>query len=194
MEKKKLIFATQNEHKAKEIQGLLPPYYEVKTLAEIGCHDDIPEEQDTLMGNAVFKARYVADKFDVDCFADDTGLEIDALNGKPGVRSARFAGPEKDDAKNLQKVLDQLEGKRQRTAQFRTVIALIMDGKEYTFEGKVEGDIANKPRGTQGFGYDPVFVPEKGDKTFAEMSKDEKNQLSHRSRAVQQLAAFLSEQ
>lgn len=194
MEKKTIIFATQNKNKAREIQGLLPPYYEVKTLAEINCDDDIPEEEDTLMGNALQKARHVTKKYKVNCFADDTGLEIDHLNGAPGVKSARYAGPEKDDEKNIAKVLKQLGDSTDRAARFRTVIALIIDGKEFTFEGKVEGDIIHEKRGNQGFGYDPIFVPEKGEKTFAQMDKNEKNQSSHRSRAIQKLAAFLSQQ
>lgn len=189
-EKTTLIFATQNKNKAFEIQGLLPDHIIVKTLQDIGCDDDIPEEQPDLKGNALQKARYVYEKFNVNCFADDTGLEIEALNGEPGVYSARYAGPEKDSNKNMDLVLEKLEGESNRKAQFRTVVALILDGKEYVFEGKVTGEIRKEKSGAKGFGYDPIFEPENFGKTFAEMSLEEKNERSHRSRAIAALVDF----
>ncbi|RFC55708.1 non-canonical purine NTP diphosphatase [Brumimicrobium aurantiacum] len=189
-EKTALIFATQNKNKAFEIQGLLPDHIIVKTLQDIGCDDDIPEEQPDLKGNALQKARYVYEKFNVNCFADDTGLEIDALNGEPGVYSARYAGPEKDSNKNMDLVLEKLEGESNRKAQFRTVVALILDGKENVFEGKVTGEIRKEKSGAKGFGYDPIFEPENFGKTFAEMSLEEKNERSHRSRAIAALVDF----
>lgn len=190
--KKTLVFATQNENKAKEIQGLLPEGITVKTLADIGCKDDIPEEKQTLEGNALQKAKYVKENFEVDCFADDTGLEVEALNGAPGVYSARYAGPEKDSEENMDLLLENLKGKENRKAQFRTVIALIMDGKEYSFEGKVEGRIASNRMGTEGFGYDPIFIPDEDDRSFAQMPLEEKNKISHRGRAIRKLSEFLA--
>src|SRR5690554_4008747 len=186
-----LVFATQNQNKAKEIQGLLPSNFTVKTLKDIACTDDIPEEQPDLAGNALQKARYVYDKYNVDCFADDTGLEIDALDGEPGVFSARYAGSEKDSQKNMDLVLEKLNNQSNRKAQFRTAIALILDGKEHLFEGKVKGEIRKERSGEKGFGYDPIFEPENYGKTFAEMTLDEKNERSHRGRAIEKLAAFL---
>jgi XTP/dITP diphosphohydrolase len=191
-EKKTLVFATQNSNKAKEVQGLLPDNIEVKTLADIGCSDDIPEEQPTLEGNALQKARYVKEHFNVDCFADDTGLEVKAIDGAPGVYSARFAGPSKDSNDNIDLLLKKLENKQNRSAQFRTVIALILEGKEYTFEGSVSGNIAKERHGEKGFGYDPIFIPENESSSFAQMSMEEKNKMSHRSRAIAKLASFLS--
>ncbi len=190
--KKTLVFATQNSNKAIEIQGLLPDFISVKTLADIGCTDDIPEEQQTLEGNALQKARYVKEHFDVDCFADDTGLEVEALNGAPGVYSARFAGPAKSSEENMNLLLKKLENTENRSAQFRTVIALILEGKEYTFEGSVSGHIANEIHGSEGFGYDPIFIPENETRSFAQMSIEEKNEMSHRSRAIAKLNKFLS--
>ena len=189
-----LVFATQNKNKAYEIQGLLPANTLVKTLQDIGCDDDIPEDQPDLAGNAMQKARYVYEKFNVNCFADDTGLEIEALNNEPGVYSARYAGPEKDSEKNMDLVLERLKDKSNRKAQFRTAIALILDGKEYLFEGKVIGEIRNERCGGKGFGYDPIFEPENYGKTFAEMSKEEKNERSHRGRAIEALGEFLKNQ
>lgn len=189
--KKTLVFATQNANKAREIQGLLPSNYEIKTLADIGCTEDIPEEQPTLEGNALQKAKYVFEKYKTDCFADDTGLEVEALSGEPGVYSARYAGLEKNSEANMDLLLEKLIQKANRKAQFRTVIALILDGKEYTFEGRVTGVIATERQGNEGFGYDPVFIPEKEKRTFAEMSVAEKNKMSHRSRAIGKLTAFL---
>lgn len=190
---KTLVFATQNKNKAKEIEGLLPGKIIVKTLADIGCKEDIPEEQPTLEGNALQKARYVYEKYGVDCFADDTGLEVEVLNGEPGVYSARYAGPEKDSEANMDLLLEKLSGKENRKAQFRTAIALILDGKEYTFEGKVVGAIANQRSGDEGFGYDPIFVPEGETRSFAQMPLSEKNKISHRGRAIKKLSEFLAE-
>jgi len=186
-----LIFATQNKNKAYEIQGLLPANIAVKSLQDINCTDDIPEDQPDLAGNALQKARYVYEKFNVNCFADDTGLEIEALNGEPGVYSARYAGPGRDSEKNMDLVLEKLSGQSNRRAQFRTAIALILDGKEYVFEGKVIGEIRNERSGEEGFGYDPIFEPENYGKTFAEMNLEEKNKRSHRSRAILALGKFL---
>lgn len=188
---RELVFATHNEHKAAEIEGLLPPNFRVKTLKEIGCLEDIPEEQPTLEGNALQKARFVFEEYRVDCFADDTGLEVEALNGAPGVFSARYAGPERESEKNIDLVLKELTGEKNRKARFRTVMALILDGKEYLFEGIVEGEIRTCRAGVNGFGYDSVFEPEKCGKTFAEMNLEEKNMKSHRSRAIEKMTNFL---
>lgn len=188
---KELIFATHNDNKASEIQGLLPTHFKVKTLKEIGCFEDIPEEEPTLEGNALQKARYVFEKYGKDCFADDTGLEIEALNGEPGVYSARYAGSEKESEKNMDLVLKNLKNKGNRKAQFRTVIALILNRKEYLFEGIVTGEIRTERTGEKGFGYDPIFEPENCGKTFAQMNIEEKNKMSHRSRAIKKLSDFL---
>jgi|SRR5690554_633201 len=189
-----LVFATQNKNKAYEIQGLLPSHVIVKTLQDIGCDDDIPEDQPDLAGNALQKARYIYEKFNVNCFADDTGLEIEALNGEPGVYSARYAGEEKDSEKNMDLVLEKLKNHSNRKAQFRTAIALILDGEEYVFEGTVKGEIRHERSGEKGFGYDPIFEPENYGKTFAEMSLEEKNERSHRGRAIEKLSVFLNKQ
>lgn len=186
-----LVFASQNQNKVKEIQGLLPDHVSVKSLKDIACFDDIPEEEPTLEGNALQKAKYIYDKFGVNCFADDTGLEIEALDGAPGVYSARFSGPEKNDDNNIDLVLEKLASQVNRNARFRTVIALILDGKEYLFEGIVRGEIRKERKGTEGFGYDPIFEPEQFGKTFAEMSLDQKNERSHRSRAINRVSDFL---
>ena len=188
---KTLVFATNNLHKLEEVRDILGGSFRIASLKEIGCTDDIPETADTLEGNALQKARYVKDKFGYDCFADDTGLEVEALGGAPGVFSARYAGPGHDSEANMRKLLKELEGKTNRQAQFRTVVALILEGREYTFEGIVRGSILAERRGTAGFGYDPVFVPEGYAETFAEMGSEEKNRISHRARAVQKLADFL---
>ena len=188
---KTLVFATNNLHKLEEVRDILGGSFCIASLKEIGCTDDIPETADTLEGNALQKARYVKEKFGYDCFADDTGLEVEALGGAPGVFSARYAGPGHDSEANMQKLLKELEGKTNRQAQFRTVVALILEGREYTFEGIVRGTILTECRGTAGFGYDPVFVPEGYAETFAEMGSEEKNRISHRARAVQKLADFL---
>ena len=192
IDKKTLVFATQNQNKAKEIQGLLPDNIEVKTLADIKFFEDIPEEQTTLEGNALQKAEYVKAHYNVDCFADDTGLEVMSLDGEPGVYSARYARPEKDSEANMDLLLKRLDKKQNRSAQFRTVIALVLNGKTHTFEGCVSGKIATERQGNQGFGYDPIFIPEKESRSFAEMSIEEKNKMSHRGRAIAKLATFLS--
>lgn len=187
-----LIFSTQNQNKAKEIQKLVPSGITIKTLKDINCSDDIPETQNTLQGNALQKARYVHEKFGVNCFADDTGLEIEALNMEPGVYSARYAGAERSDDKNMQKVLDGLSDKENRSARFRTAVALIIDGEEHLFEGIVNGEIRTSKTGDQGFGYDPIFEPENAGKTFAEMTTEEKNSMSHRARAFAKMTHFLA--
>lgn len=186
-----LIFATQNENKVKEIQKLFPPHIVVKSLLDIGCTEDIPETQPTIEGNAIQKADYVAKKYGVNCFSDDTGLEVNALNGEPGVLSARYAGPEKNSANNMNLLLEKLKYHKDRSARFKTVIALLIDGELSTFEGIVEGEIRKYQTGSYGFGYDPIFEPEKQGKTFAEMSMEEKNLLSHRARAIEQLVSLL---
>lgn len=188
-----LIFSTQNQNKAKEIQKLVPEGIIVKTLKDINCTDDIPETSATLDGNASLKANYVHTKFKVNCFADDTGLEIEALNMEPGVYSARFAGPEKSDDKNMELVLTKLDGITNRNAQFRTAVSLIINGEEHLFEGIVKGKIRKEKTGLEGFGYDPIFEPENCGKTFAEMTTDEKNKVSHRARAFAKMIDFLNQ-
>lgn len=187
----KLVFATNNQHKLKELQAILGEHFELLSLKDIGCFEEIPEEQPTLEGNARQKAEYIYKKFGYSCFADDTGLEIDALNGEPGVYSARYAGEAKDPQANMDKVLEKLQYAENRKARFRTVISLILDGEEKQFEGIVEGEITREKRGGSGFGYDPVFLPEGYKKTFAEMDLSEKNLISHRARAVQKLVEYL---
>lgn len=189
----KLVFATNNAHKLSEIRAMLGDSIEVLSLADINCHDDIPETADTLQGNALIKARWVKERYGLDCFADDTGLEVEALGGGPGVHTARYAYPDRHDPEaNTRKLLAELKNKNDRSAQFRTVIALILNGEEHLFEGIVRGEIATEERGTEGFGYDPVFIPEEMGKTFAELGVDVKNHISHRARAVQQLVTFLT--
>ena len=188
---RKLIFATNNAHKLGEVQALLGDAFELVTLRECGITEDIPETAETLEGNALQKARYVYEKTGLDCFADDTGLEVDALNGAPGVHSARYATDGHDFAANNRLLLKNLEGVVDRAARFRTVIALILDGVEYTFEGRVEGTIATSESGSEGFGYDPLFVPSGEIITFAQMSAEAKNAISHRGRAVAKLVDFL---
>ena len=190
-EMKELIFSTNNAHKLGEVQALLEGKFALKTLRECGITEDIPETAETLEGNALLKARYVHERTGADCFADDTGLEVEALGGAPGVRSARYAGDEHDFDANNALLLKNLEGESNRKARFRTVIALILGGKEYLFEGIVEGAIIDHMSGTEGFGYDPMFVPEGETRTFAEMSAEEKNAISHRGRAVAKLVEFL---
>lgn len=189
----KLVFATNNKHKLEEIVRILGDRFEIVSLEQIGCREDIPEDYETLQENAVQKARYVKEHYGYDCFADDTGLEIEALDNRPGVYSARYAGPAKDAQANMRKVLVEMEGKENRRARFRTVIALIMDGREYCFEGEVKGEILTAQQGDIGFGYDPVFRPEGFEQSFAEMPMDEKNKISHRGRAVEKLTDFLNE-
>jgi XTP/dITP diphosphohydrolase len=190
----RLCFASNNAHKLDEIRPLLPAGLELLSLADIGCHEELPETQPTLEGNARQKAAYVWEHYGVACFADDTGLEVTALHGAPGVYSARYAGPQRRAADNVAKLLAELRGAADRTAHFRTVVALVgVPPTEQLFEGTVPGRIAEVPRGTGGFGYDPVFVPDAGEgRTFAEMSLTEKNQISHRARAVAGLVDFLS--
>lgn len=187
-----IIFTTNNHHKLKEVQAVLGEGFRLTTPRELGITEDIPEEQDTLEGNASQKARYLYERTGKNCFADDTGLEVAALGGAPGVRSARYAGPGHDSQKNMELLLNNMAGKTDRRARFRTVISLILDGEEHLFEGTVEGTILDAPCGEAGFGYDPVFVPEGYDTTFAEMSAEAKNAISHRGRAVARLAAFLA--
>ncbi len=190
----KLIFATHNINKLVEIQSLIPKNIELLSLTDIGCHDEIPETADTIEGNARQKALYVKENFGYDGFADDTGLEVEALNGKPGVFSARYAGEDKKDADNIKKLLKNLSGKTNRQARFKTVICLVWKEKEYFFEGICRGKIIEEKRGEEGFGYDPIFVPEGQEKTFAEMQLSEKNSFSHRGKAVEKLIAFLKKQ
>ncbi|WP_353121583.1 non-canonical purine NTP diphosphatase [Dysgonomonas capnocytophagoides] len=188
---RKLVFSTNNEHKLEEVKAILEPYYQILSLKDIGDDTDIPETGETLEDNALIKANYLWDTYHTNCFADDTGLEVEALNNAPGVYSARYAGEQKSSTDNVAKLLKELEGKENRNAQFRTVIALIIDGKKYVFEGKIKGIITTSAQGNSGFGYDPVFQPEGYDKTFAELTLADKNEISHRARAVEQLALFL---
>lgn len=188
---KQIIFATNNAHKLAEVQAVLGDSFRLVTLAECGMTEEIPEDAPTLEGNALQKARYVHERTGADCFADDTGLEVDALDGAPGVHSARYATDGHDFAANNRLLLRNLAGAADRSAHFRTVIALILDGREYLFEGRVEGRITESEAGCGGFGYDPLFVPDGFDKTFAEMNAEEKNAISHRGRAVRRLVEFL---
>lgn len=190
-EKVKLVFATNNLNKLKEIQGLIPDSLELLSLDDITCKEDIPETSPTIEGNALQKARYVKEKFGYDCFADDTGLEVEALDGAPGVHSARYAGEAKNNEANIDKLLQELKEQPNRRARFKTVIALILNGQEYSFEGICQGQILKKRVGEKGFGYDPVFQPEGYSKTFAEMDLAEKSSISHRGRATQELVEFL---
>jgi XTP/dITP diphosphohydrolase len=191
---KKLVFATNNPHKLEEIRNILKNDFEILGLKDIGCLVDIPEDGMTLEDNALIKARYVHCEFGFDCFADDTGLEIEALDGRPGVHSARYAGEDCNADNNIRKVLSELEGKENKKARFRTVICLIENGEECYFEGAVDGTIISEKRGGGGFGYDPVFVPAGFQSTFAEMPLAEKNEISHRGRATQKLISWLLRQ
>lgn len=186
-----LVFATNNKHKLEEASEILKNKYKLLSLSEIGCFDDIPETCNTIEGNALQKARFIFEKYGIDCFADDTGLEVEVLDGRPGVFSARYAGKGCSYNDNVTKLLSELKGLHKRNARFRTVIALISNGEEYLFEGIINGHITEKPLGTAGFGYDPVFVPDGYDQTFAEMSPDLKNKISHRAIAVEKLAGWL---
>lgn len=187
----KIVFATHNAHKVSEVQAVLGSEYQLVTATEAGISEEILETQPTIEGNALQKARYVYEHTGLNCFADDTGLEVEALNGAPGVYSARYAGEHVSYADNNKLLLKNLAGCQNRKARFRTVIALILDGKEHLFEGRVEGTIATEPHGEGGFGYDPLFIPEDSQLTFAEMSPEAKNGISHRGRAVAKLVAFL---
>ena len=189
----KIVFATNNAHKLNEVRQVVGSSFEIVSLRECGITEDIPENEPTLEGNALAKARYIHARTGLNCFADDTGLEVDALGGEPGVRSARYATDGHDDEANKRLLLERMSGVENRAAQFRTAVALILDGKEYLFEGIVRGAIAAEQHGEGGFGYDPLFFPEGGDRTFAEMSGEEKNTISHRGRAVRKLAEFLQE-
>lgn len=189
---KELVFATNNKHKLEEIRAVVGDKFNILSLADINCFDDIPETASTLEGNAALKSAYVLEHFGKNCFADDTGLEIEALDGEPGVYSARYAGPGHNHEKNMDKVLRELEGKQNRAARFRTVISLLLDGEEYQFEGIVRGSIRSKKSGKQGFGYDPIFQANGYNTTFAEMDLAEKNKISHRGLATKKLIDFLS--
>lgn len=187
----KLVFATNNLHKLKEVQEMLSNTIEVLSLKDIGCFEDVEETETTLEGNARLKAAYITNNYGYNCFADDTGLEVDALNGKPGVFSARYGGEHGNSEKNMQKLLKELHGKANRKAQFRTAVALNLENKQYLFEGICEGEILEKKTGTGGFGYDPIFKPTEASKSFAEMNSEEKNKISHRGIAIQKLVDFL---
>lgn len=187
-----LVFATNNLNKLKEVQALVPAHIRLVSLFDIGCTEDIPETAPTIEGNAIQKANYIKDRYGYDCFADDTGLEVEALNGQPGVYSARYAGIEKDAQANMDKLLEELQGKNNRNAQFKTVIALYIDESVQTFTGICSGTITVEKKGAQGFGYDPIFRPTAYTKTFAEIPLSEKNTISHRAKAIQQLIQFLN--
>lgn len=189
---KTFVFATNNKHKLEEVRKITHNLVNILSLAEIDCHDEIPETADTLEGNALQKARYVQEHFGYDCFADDTGLEVEALNNAPGVYSARYAGPDHDSEANMKKLLSEMEGKENRKARFRTVIALLVNGQEYLFDGQINGQIIQEKKGNSGFGYDPIFMPDQYTQTFAELGDDIKNGISHRALAVNKLVSFLS--
>lgn len=189
--KKKLVFATNNAHKLEEIASILGEKIELLSLKDIGCTADIPETADTLQGNAIQKAEYIHNHYGFDCFADDTGLEVEALDGAPGVFSARYAGDGHNSEANMQKLLQNLQGVENRKAQFRTVICLILDGKQHLFEGICKGEIIKEKRGSAGFGYDPIFVPEGYNESFAKLGNAVKNKISHRAKAVEMLCKYL---
>lgn len=188
-----VCFATQNRHKLQEVQAMLPADIQLVTPEELGCTVELPETQLTLEGNSMQKADFIFQHYKTNCFADDTGLEIQSLNGEPGVFSARYAGPQKRAEDNMQLVLSKLKGKSNRKAQFRTVITLILNGEKHVFEGVLVGEILEAPLGTDGFGYDPIFRPENEERTLAQMSLEEKNKISHRARAFQKLRNFLAQ-
>ena len=190
--KKKFVFATNNAHKLEEVTAILGDKIELLSMKDIHCHADIPETADTLEGNALLKARYIFENYNMDCFADDTGLEVEALNGAPGVYSARYAGDAHNSEANMRKLVQDMEGIENRKAQFRTVFALIINGKEHLFEGIVKGEITKHRCGSSGFGYDPVFIPEGYTQTYAEMGNTLKNKISHRALATNKLCNFLS--
>lgn len=188
-----IVFATGNPYKVQEVGAVLKDRYKIKSLQDIGCTVDLPETSPSLEGNALQKARYVYEHFSVNCFSEDTGLEIEALNGEPGVYTARYAGPQRDAKDNMDLVLQKLQHQENRRARFRTVVALIIEGEEFTFEGIVNGRIARAKKGGGGFGYDPIFIPEGHSRTFAELPAEEKNKISHRARAVAKLIGFLNQ-
>ena len=190
----KIVFATNNAHKLNEIRKISKDQLEILSLSDINCHEDIPETGDTLQENALIKAQYVKDIFGLDSFADDTGLEVEALNNAPGIYSARFAGENCDSEDNMRKLLHDLEGVENRNARFRTVIALLLNGEIHYFEGEIAGEIIDAKRGSNGFGYDPIFRPHGYDKTFGELPEEVKNKLSHRAIATQKLVRFLLQQ
>lgn len=189
---KKLVFATNNEHKLHEIKQMLGKGFDLVSLGETGCTEEIPENSDTLEGNASQKSHYVFEKYGLDCFADDTGLEVEALNNAPGVYSARYAGPQRDSSDNVKKLLSELDKIKNRKARFKTVISLLINGQEILFEGIVNGQILTQARGEKGFGYDPVFQPDGYAVSFAEMDLDEKNKISHRGQAFRKLIDYLN--
>ncbi|WP_298420269.1 non-canonical purine NTP diphosphatase [uncultured Kordia sp.] len=188
----KLVFATNNQNKVNEVQSLLPNHITILSLKDIGCEEDIPETQPTIDGNAIQKAQYVKEHYGHDCFADDTGLEVNALNGEPGVFSARYAGSQRNADDNMNKLLDELQDKKDRSAHFKTVVALILNGEQHTFTGICEGTIIEEKRGGKGFGYDPIFMANGFKETFAQISLAEKNRVGHRGKAVQKLIDFLN--
>ncbi|MDP2068967.1 MAG: non-canonical purine NTP diphosphatase [Lutibacter sp.] len=192
MNKLKLVFATNNKHKLEEVQAMLTNF-EIVNLADIHCFEDIPETADTLEGNAILKANFITEKFGLDCFADDTGLEVAALNNEPGVYSARYAGENNNAEANMNKLLKNVENNPNRKAQFKTAIALNIQGKQFIFEGICEGTILTEKRGTSGFGYDPIFMPDGFNTSFAEMDMNEKGNISHRGKAIEKLVTFLNE-
>ena len=187
-----LIFATSNQNKVLEIQKILPKKFNIKSLKDLNYFEDVPENETTIEGNAIFKAKYIYEKFNINVFADDTGLEVEALNGEPGVHSARYAGTTRNSEKNIKKLLKNLKNIKNRNARFKTVIALIIDNKLHIFNGIVEGYILDSPKGNNGFGYDPIFCPNGFDKSFAELTLKEKNLISHRSLAMKKLIDFIS--
>ena len=187
-----LIFATSNQNKVLEIQKILPKKFNIKSLKDLNYFEDVPENETTIEGNAIFKSKYIYEKFNINVFADDTGLEVEALNGEPGVHSARYAGTTRNSEKNIKKLLKNLKNIKNRNARFKTVIALIIDNKLHIFSGIVEGYILDSPKGNNGFGYDPIFCPNGFDKSFAELTLKEKNLISHRSLAMKKLIDFIS--
>lgn len=187
----KIVFATNNKHKLHEIREITEGVIEILSLSDINCHEEIPETGTTLEENALIKAQFIKEKFGFDCFADDTGLEVDALNGGPGVYSSRYASEACNPQDNMEKMLREMQGKDNRKARFRTVIALLLNGKQHFFEGEITGEIIEEKRGTEGFGYDPIFLPDGYSKTFAELGDNEKNKISHRAIATRKLVDFL---
>ena len=188
---KKIVFATNNQHKLQEVRAIVGQYFDVLSLRDIECYEEIPENGTTFEENALMKAHYIKDNYGYDCFADDSGLEVVALNNAPGVYSARYAGEPSDSQRNIEKLMREMQDKKERSARFRTSIALLLDGEEKLFDGCIEGDIIDVLRGCNGFGYDPLFVPRGYDITFAEMSSEEKNKISHRAIATQKLIEYL---